>query len=81
MICKKETILRTIVLFLSLLNQVLIAVGKNPLPFSDSALYEGVSAVATVLCSLWSWWKNNSFTASAVEADRYLAALRKEEQK
>lgn len=73
---KKETWIRTGVLLLSLVNQVLTVLGRNPLPFSDAALYEGLSLVATVCSSLWAWWKNNSFTATAREADAYYDCLR-----
>ncbi len=72
----KQTLLRTIVLVLALVNQLLTAWGKNPLPFSDEAVYEGCSAVLTALSSLWAWWKNNSFTPAAIEADRVLAVLK-----
>ena len=72
----KETIIRTIVLFVTLVNQVLTVCGKNPLPFSETELYEILSLMATAGVSLWTWWKNNSFTAAAVEADRYLADLK-----
>ncbi len=74
--CTKETVIRTVVLAIALINQVLTVFGKNPLPFSNEALYEAFSLAATAGASLWAWWKNNSFTAEAVEADRYLAAIR-----
>lgn len=74
--CKKETIIRTVVLMIALLNQILTACGKNPLPFSNEGIYEGISLAFSIGASLWAWWKNNSFTAEAVEADRYLAAIR-----
>ncbi len=73
----KETIARTIVLILALLNNVLTMCGKNPLPFSDDELYVGVSAVVTVCATLWAWWKNNSFTQNAIEADEFLREKRK----
>lgn len=72
----KDTIIRTVLLMLALLNQVLTMFGKNPLPFSDEALYEGLSTVVTVCTALWSWWKNNSFTKAARSADAYLAEIR-----
>lgn len=75
--CTKETMVRTVFLLLSLVNQVLTGLGKNPLPFSDEAIYEALSAVATVAASLWAWWKNNSFTTAAVQADVYLEKLKK----
>lgn len=74
--CTKDTIIRTVVLAVALINQMLTVFGKNPLPFSDEAIYEALSLTATVGASLWAWWKNNSFTSHAAEADRYLAALR-----
>lgn len=68
----KETIVRTVVLFVALLNTVLNACGKNPLPFSDDEVYTGVSAVVSTVAAVWAWWKNNSFTAAAVKADEVL---------
>jgi SPP1 family holin len=68
----KETIARTVVLFVALLNTVLNACGKNPLPFSDDEVYTGVSAVVTTVVAIWAWWKNNSFTSAAVKADEVL---------
>ena len=75
--CNKDTWIRTVVLAVSLINQLLTVFGQNPLPFSDDAVYEGLSAVVTVAASLWSWWKNNSFTAEAVAADEYLRLLKR----
>ena len=34
----KETIIRTIILLIALVNQVLTSFGKNPLPFSDDQI-------------------------------------------
>ena len=76
MYCTKQTIIRTVVLLIALLNQILVVFGKNPLPFSEEGIYEAVSLAATVGASLWAWWKNNSFSREAAEADRYLNALR-----
>ena len=73
---KKETILRTILLFTALLNSVLIMTGKNPLPFSDDEIYVGLSAFFAVWATLEGWWKNNSFTADALKADEYLKELK-----
>lgn len=71
-----ETIIRTIVLVITLINQVLTMFGKNPLPFAEDELYTMLSAAATVAAALWAWWKNNSFTSEAIEADEYLAELK-----
>ena len=67
-----ETVVRTIVLVVTLLNQVLTMIGKNPLPFAEDELYSMLTAAATVAATLWAWWKNNSFTKAAIEADKVL---------
>ena len=79
MYAKKETWIRTILLIIALINQVLTVLGKNPLPFSEEELFQLFSLAATAASSLWAWWKNNSFTAAAVVADRYLEQLKKGE--
>lgn len=63
------TIARTVVLFAALLNQFLTMAGKNPLPFSEDAIYEGITMMLTGIASLWAWWKNNSFTKAAIAGD------------
>lgn len=75
----RETIIRTIVLFVALLNQVLTMFGLNPLPFSNEDIYGGLTALFTVAATIWSWWKNNSFTQNAIEADEFLKKLKKGE--
>lgn len=75
----RETIIRTIVLFVALLNQVLTMFGLNPLPFSNEDIYSGLTAIFTVAATIWAWWKNNSFTQNAIEADEFLKKLKKGE--
>ena len=72
------TIARTVVLAVSLLNVLLNAFGKNPLPFSDDEVYTAVSTVVAVVASLVAWWKNNSFTTAALKADEPLTLERTE---
>lgn len=74
----QDTIIRTIVLFVALLNQMLVMAGKNPLPFLDDDLADILSYVFTLGASLVAWWKNNSFTREAIQADEYLNVLKEE---
>ncbi len=74
---KKETIIRTIILAIALLNQILAVFGKSPIPIEDELINQLISAIFTVSASLWSWWKNNSFTPAAIKADKLLKELRK----
>lgn len=71
-----ETIIRAIVLFVTLVNTILTMSGKNPLPFAEDELYTWLSAAATGAATLWAWWKNNSFTSAAITADEYMAELK-----
>lgn len=72
----KQAIVRLVVLVILLVNQALIVFGLNPLPFSEEQIYEAVSSVATVVVALWAWWKNNSITKEAQQADEYLQELK-----
>lgn len=76
---KADTIARTLALAIALINQVLAIFGKEALPFADSDIYQLVSLVATITTSGMAWWKNNSFTKPAIEADAYLTEVRSEQ--
>ena len=73
-----DTIARTIVLALALINQILAITGREVLPFAEDDIYQLVSLIATVVTSAVAWWKNNSFTSKAIEADEYLEIRRRE---
>ena len=73
---KSDTIARTIILFLALLNQILAVAGKEILPFAEDDIYQIVSLLATFLSAVTAWWKNNSFTKAAIEADTYKDELK-----
>ena len=70
---KPDTIARTVVLILALLNQVLAVAGKEVLPFAEDQIYQLVSLIATIVTAGVAWWKNNSFTKAAIAADKALA--------
>lgn len=72
------TIARTAILALALTNQVLSAAGKPVIPIEDKQLETLVTTAFTVGASLLSWWKNNSFTPKAIQADNFLNKLRGE---
>ena len=64
------TIARTACLLLALLNQVLCALGKSPLPIESETLNQLVTAGITTVAALMAWWRNNSFTPEAIRADQ-----------
>ena len=59
---KKEQIavlVRTAVLFLALLNQLLMVFGYSILPISEQELSELLTALFTAVAAMWAWWKDN----------------------
>lgn len=73
---KMDTIIRTVVLLLALVNNTLTMTGRSVLPVTDEQLSELLSLAFTIAASLWAWWKNNSFTPAAIQADEVLADLK-----
>lgn len=77
---KTDTIIRTIVLIIALLNQGLAIFGKEEFPITEDLVYQVVTLIATIGSAVWAWWKNNSFTAKAIEADKFLSDLKHSEE-
>ena len=70
------TIARTIILALALVNQLLSVTGHAVLPIEDAQVETLVSTIWTVVAAVAAWWKNQSFTINAREADLYLQDLK-----
>lgn len=74
---KTSTIVRTALLILAIINNLLSVFGKPVLPITDEQLELIISTLITVVVAVVNWWKNNSYTKEAIEADVYLNRLRK----
>ena len=70
------TIARTLVLVLAIVNQILSACGKSPLPIESETLEQLVTAGFTTIAALIAWWKNNSFTPEAIRADELMKEMK-----
>lgn len=70
----KGTIIRTACLVLAIVNNALAIANKSPLPIDDATVEMVISFVFTTSASLAAWWKNNSFTLAAIEADEIMKA-------
>lgn len=73
------TIARTAILGLALTNQVLTATGHNVIDISDDTVNTLISTGFTVVTAIVAWWKNNSFTSAAIEADKMKEQLKEGE--
>lgn len=71
-----STIARTVILVVALVNQALTMAGKSILPISDEQITEIISLAFTVVSAMVAWWKNNSFTQAAIEADEEMKKLK-----
>ncbi|GAB1304009.1 phage holin [Bacillus altitudinis] len=65
----KGTVIRTVLLFMALINQTLILFGKPILPISEDqvtslaeTLYLAFSMIFTLVTTLVAWFKNNYVT-------------------
>ena len=70
------TLTRTAALGLALTNQLLSAAGKPVLPIDNAQLEQMISTSFTVGAALAASWKNNSFTAAAIEGDKRMNSLK-----
>ena len=66
------TIARTICLCLALVNQVLTATGHSVINISAESVNTLISTGFTIVTAIVAWWKNNSFTQSALKADEVM---------
>ena len=66
------TIARTIILILALVNQILTATGHSVINISDESVNTLISTGFTIVTAIVAWWKNNSFTQSALKADEVM---------
>ena len=73
---RTNAIIRIITLFVLLVNQILIWLGYNPIPYSDEQIFEGVSWVVMVVVVLWSTWKNNNVTDVALEGQSEIERIK-----
>ena len=71
------TIARTAVLALALINQLLSALGKPVLPIESGTLEQLIATGFTTVSALVNWWYNHSFTPEAIEADAFMARMKK----
>jgi SPP1 family holin len=62
----KGTVIRTSVLFLALINQLLVIFGKSPLPIDSETLEQVVASLFTTIIALNTWFRNNYITKRGI---------------
>lgn len=61
---KKGTIIRTIIQFLSYVNQIIAIVGFQT--FADNVIYQWITVILTIVITALSYWYNNDWSKAAL---------------
>ncbi|MBO7673283.1 phage holin [bacterium] len=72
----KGTIIRTALLVLAIVNNLLALFNKSPLPIEDDTIEAVISFLFTTGTAIVAWWKNNSFTSAALAGDEVMKQLK-----
>ena len=75
----KSTIVRTILFFAVMLNFFLERCGIDIVPVDESAILMFVEYAIEIAVLIVGFWKNNSYTPKAIQADQFLKELRESE--
>ena len=70
------TISRTIVLILAAVNQLLTVFGYDIINIPNETINALVDSAFLIGAAVVAFWKNNSFTQPALEADEYMKELK-----
>lgn len=73
---RKRALLRLVLVIFALINQILTMSGHAILPISDEQLTDILTNGFTIIATLWAWWKNNSITPEAIQADIFMDTLK-----
>ena len=71
-----KAITTLIVTALLLVNTILTASGRNPIPYSESAAYELISNLLSAIAVIYTWWKNQNVTEEAAKAQGWLNEMK-----
>lgn len=74
------TIARTLFLLVSLINGACGIFGFTSLDIDENTIYTVVTGLTTIVSAVLAFWKNNSFTKEAIEADKYKENLLTDEK-
>ena len=73
---KMKAIANIVIAAALLLNAILTASGKNPLPVDKEAVFEFASYIAVALDTIWIWWKNQNVTVEAQTAQTLMNEMK-----
>ena len=72
----KGTIIRTIMLLIVIVNLILKACGVNTLNIEENTVAVIVETLIELAVIVVTFWKNNSYSQKAIQADEFLKELK-----
>jgi SPP1 family holin len=72
----KSTIIRTILVIIVIINFILEKLGVDLIPADESMITMFVETFIEIAVIIVGFWKNNSYSESAIRADEFLKELR-----
>lgn len=75
----KSTIVRTILVFLVIINFILERMGIDVIPTNEYTILMFVETGIEIAIIAVGFWKNNSYSEKAIKADQFLKELRESE--
>ena len=73
---KIEVWVRYLLMVLTLINGILTHFGKNPIPYSEDAVYQAVSDIITVIIFIVNTYKDNPTSSTAIESNEIQKAMK-----
>ena len=73
---KTKAITNLIIAVVLLINAILTAMGKNPLPFNESEVTGAVAYLASGIDLIWVWWKNQNISDEAASLQGTLKQMK-----
>lgn len=77
----KGTIVRTILLLVAIVNMGLQHFGIDIIKVDEESVASIVEYIIQIAIIVVGFWKNNSYTEKAIEADKFLRDLKESEEK
>ena len=77
----KGTIVRTILLLVAIVNMGLQHFGIDVIKVDEEGVASIVEYIIQIAIIVVGFWKNNSYTEKAIEADKFLRDLKESEEK
>lgn len=76
----KGTIIRTILLLITIINMALQHFNIDIIKVDESEVASVVEYIIQIAIIVVGFWKNNSYTQKAIEADEFLKGLKESEE-